>query len=446
MASEMVQSISVAMDTTSYKAMSGVKVTKISIQPENLQTIAVTQNSTSDVYFQITPKQNSFLNGMNSYMSFTYTYTGTAAVTGATLENANGSSNFISALEVTAGSTSLEMISNYNVLAATLDDFQTKDRGATLCSILQDKDITAIKRGFPRPIAAFGNTGFTDERRICVPLISSVIGCMAEKYLPIGGRDIGLRVRLTMADPVIALKLVGADTTIGYTLKDVTLEMEYLEVAPSIYQTLASETGDGIFKISGVGISNFSNTGLVGTTQQNMLIPARYSSVRNFLTVNRPQFNLNNKWANTIGSRTRDNINSYLYRIGGISYPSMAVSVDAFTGAECLTEVIKTFHAHADLNMNICFNRDDFVRNVAAAPTAATTNTAESVGTFVMGIDFEESGFSSSQMSGISTVGGNVFLELTYAAASTATQFDTFCFYDQIIEINSSTGEVSISR
>jgi hypothetical protein len=120
----------------------------------------------------------------------------------------------------------------------------------------------------------------------------------------------------------------------------------------------------------------------------------------------------------------------------------MSVSVDAFTGAECLTEVIKTFHAHADLNMNVCFNRDDFVRNITTAPTA----TAETLGAFVMGIDFEESGFSANQMSGISTLGGNVFLELTYSQASTATQFDTFCFYDQIIEINSQTGEVSISR
>jgi hypothetical protein len=121
----------------------------------------------------------------------------------------------------------------------------------------------------------------------------------------------------------------------------------------------------------------------------------------------------------------------------------MSVSVDAFTGAECLTEVIKTFHAHADLNMNVCFNRDDFVRN-ATAPVSTTT--AEVAGSFVMGIDFEESGFSANQMSGISTLGGNVFLELTYSQASTATQFDTFCFYDQIIEINSQTGEVSISR
>jgi hypothetical protein len=126
----------------------------------------------------------------------------------------------------------------------------------------------------------------------------------------------------------------------------------------------------------------------------------------------------------------------------------MSVSVDSFTGAECLTEVLKTFHGHADLNMNICFNRDDFVRN-AVAPALAVGTTlavAESAGTFVMGVDFEESGFTASQMSGISTIGGNTFLEITYALPSVATQFDTFCFYDQIIEVNFSTGEVSVSR
>ena len=149
MASEMTQAISVAMDTTSYnKAMSGVKVSKISIQPENLQTISVMQNNTTDCYFQITPKLNSFLNGMNSYMSFTYTYNGTSPVAAASLENCNGSNNFISALEITAGNVILESISNYNVLAATMDDFQSKDRGHTLCSILQDKDTANIKRGF----------------------------------------------------------------------------------------------------------------------------------------------------------------------------------------------------------------------------------------------------------------------------------------------------------
>ncbi len=437
----MTQSISVHMDTSNYKAMSGVKVTKMSIQPENLQTISVTQNSTTDVYFQINNKPNSFLNGMNSYMSYTYTYTGTTATAGASLENCNGSSNFIQTLEVTAGSTSLEMISNYNVLSATLDDFQSGDRCKSLCSILQDKSITENKRGLTR-IVAPGGVGFTEERRVCVPLLSSTIGCLAEKYLPVGGKDMGLRVRMTMADPVIALKLSGvADAPVGYTLRDVTLELEYLEVAPSIYQSLAAES-EGIFKVSGVGIANFSNTGISGVTMQNFLIPARYSSVRNFLTVNRLQTVLTNKLANSTGNRTRDNINSYLYRIGGISYPSMSVSVDAFTGAECLTEVIKTFHGHADLNMNVCFNRDEFVRN-AVAPTGAI---AESAGTFVMGVDFEEAGFTASQMSGISTIGGNTFLELTYANPSVATQFDTFCFYDQIIEINSATGEVSISR
>ena len=144
MASEMTQAISVPMDLT-YKAMSGVRVTKLSVQPENLQTIAVTQGNTTDVYWAINSKPNSFLNGMNSYLSYTYTYTGTTAVAGALLENCNGSSNFVSVLEVTAGSTSLEMISNYGVLAATLDDFQSKDRGFSLGSILQDKDTANIK-------------------------------------------------------------------------------------------------------------------------------------------------------------------------------------------------------------------------------------------------------------------------------------------------------------
>jgi hypothetical protein len=279
----MTQSISVHMDTSSYKAMSGVRVTKMSIQPENLQTISVTQNSTTDVYFAINNKPNSFLNGMNSYLSYTYTYNGTSPNTGAILENCNGSSNFIQNLEITAGSVSLEMISNYNVLAATLDDFQSVDRCRSLCSILQDKSIistdTAGKRGFQRSVAT-GGAGFTEERRICVPLLSSTIGCLAEKYLPVGGKDIGLRVRMTMADPVIALKLTHtADIPVGYTLRDVTLELEYLEVAPSVYQALASES-DGIFKVTqpveeGQGLLHFMRIPPSGNSRLRDFSPLR---------------------------------------------------------------------------------------------------------------------------------------------------------------------------
>jgi hypothetical protein len=433
MASEMNQAISVAMDVTKYKAMSGLKIHKHSIQPENRVSIAMTKGNTSDLYFALHARPNSFINGMNTHLSYNYSYVGTTPLAAAFVENCNGSPNFIRTLETLAGSTSLELINNYNVLAATLDDISSAERGKTLGSILQDKSTTAIKRGNARSVIAAAAEGFS-PRRVCIPLISSVVGVNSEVYLPVG-RDIGLRLRLTMEDPAIALHVSGVTTGItnlGYELTDITLEVEYIEVPPSIYNTLANEA-EGVFKISGVGISNFTNNVSAGANSQSLLIPARYSSVRNFLTVNRLQTVVNNEYKNSLGGRTRDNITSYSYRISGTPYPNLPVVCDGTTSAEALTEVIKSFHGHGDLSMNVCFDRTDFVRNGED-------------GAFMIGIDFEEAGFSAQQMSGINTTSGNVFLELGYSSASSASVFDSYCFYDQIIEINSQTGEVSISR
>mgnify|MGYP000200126478 CR=1 FL=1 len=226
--SEMVQAISTSMDLTQYKAMSsGLKIHKHSLQPENRTELRMNRGENSDLYFAIHARPNSFINGQNTHLSYNYAYTGTSAEA-TTAENCNGTSNFIRGLETLAGSTSLENLQNYNVLSATLDDISSAERGKTLGSILQDKSTTAIKRGFARSVsgAVGAKIDAHTPRRVCVPLLSSVIGVNAENYFPVG-RDVGLRLRLTFDDPVNCLQLSKAvsGTGIGYILTDITLEI-----------------------------------------------------------------------------------------------------------------------------------------------------------------------------------------------------------------------------
>ena len=456
MASELNQAISPPMDITTYKSMAGCKISRCSIQPENRVELGLTSGSTSDLYFAINSRPNSFINGMNSYMNFTYNLAGSAATVGAKVALANGSpSSLIRTLEVLAGSTSLELISSYNVVAAIVEDFAAADRSKTMGTILSDKSATDIKTGFARDIGAAATDGFTQDRRVCLSLLSSSIGSLAERYFPVG-KDVGLRVRMTMEDPNICLVAtdqgVAATGVLCYTLKDITLEIEYIEVPPQIYNGIASESGN-VFKVCGTGISSYATTIGAGGAAQSILIPARYSSVRNLFTSVRRQDYTNSKYCNSVGARCRDNISSYVYRVSGVNYPQLPVSVDSFTGAEVFTELSKCWAAHAALDLNVVFNSAQFVDCVPVANPIVTTAarlSGQTQGSFLMGITFEEAGFSSSQMSGISTVGGNVFLDVSYAnlpaTGCQATIFDTFCFYDNIIEINHATGEVSVSR
>jgi hypothetical protein len=442
MASELNQAISTPMDVCSFKAMSGVKISRVSIQPENRSEVSVGTGGGGDLYFSFPSRPDSFLNGMNSYLSFTYTFEGTTGAEANTrMWWANGNpASVISVLETTANATQIEMISDYNVLANLVDDFQGRDRTQTLGSILQDKSQTVVKEGFRRNPNA-GQEGVLIERRVCIPLLSFACSTLADKYIPMG-RDIGLRLRLGLADPLLAISAVVADANLAgfspaYRLKDITYEAEYLTVPSNVYQSLLNEA-DGTFKVSGTGIGSFSVSGSAGQGQQTLLIPARYSSVRNFFTTNRMGTILTNKRANSVGSRCRDNITSYSYRISGQNYPNLPVSCDAFTSAECLTEVIKCWSGHADLGMNVSFTNTNFVENAG---------TGDIQGSFVVGLQFEESNFSALQMSGINTTSGSTFLEVGYASGQTssATVFNTFAFYDTIMEITQN-GDVIVSK
>lgn len=427
MASELNSAISSPMDLCNFKPMSGAQINRISIQPENRTDVALVQGNSCDLYWSIPSRPNAFLNAMGSYLSFTYSFEGSVLGAGETVSISNGNpSSFFSNLETSCGSTICESIFDYGVLASLVDDFQMNDRGKTLGSILQDKDTVNFKRGYARPAAQIAQ-----DRRVCVPLLSMMCGTLADKYIPVG-KDIGLRLRLTCADPLIAL-VSNAAGVLGYRLKDITYEAEYVDVPSNIYQGILNEA-DGIFKVSGTGIASFGVNGTGGNTAASLLIPARYSSVRNFFTVNRTAANLIAKPENSVGSRCRDNISSYQYRISGQAYPNLPIVADGFTSAETMVEVLKCWSAHHDNYISVVFDRDSFVHNTGTGAQ----------GSFVMGINLEEFG-QPAQMGGKNTSSGNTFLDLTYSAGSTATVFTTFCFYDCIVEITAN-GEVVVSK
>jgi len=464
MASELNQAISPPMDSTQYKAMSGAKISRCSIQPENKTEIALTSGQMSDVYFAIPSRPNCFINPQNTYLSFTYNLTGTTATAG-TVSVANGAgSSFIRTMEVLCGSTSVELINSYNVIAAVCDDFQPQDRGRTIGAILGDKHESqgAIKQGKERDVTVAAAGGLPaaalQDRRICVPLLSCMLGTLSEKYVPVG-RDTGMRLRLTLEDPIVALvataAVAGADfanSTMGYKLSDITIEVEMIELPGQMYSALANECGN-VFKICGTSIGSFAVTTPAGGQAQSIMIPARYSSVRNIFTTVRRQDYLTNKYVNTVGGRIRDFISTYVYRVSGVNYPNLPVASDGFTGAEVFSEVAKCWSAHASLDLNVVFNSTQF--NISGTDAILTVdanraNTAQMRGSFLMGVSFEESGFSSAQMSGINTTSGNTFFDISYsglpATGCQATIFDSFVFYDTIIEINNITGEVTVSR
>jgi len=409
------------MDLTEYRNMGGGKSRRVTINPENTQGFSLSGSETKEVFFQYPASRNAMINGQNSYLSFTIKCEGVDADDFAL---ANGSpSSLLESLQLDVNSTTVEQINDYNVFAGIIEDFQPLGRSINLNSILHGAGATA-KIG--RTIEGDNTVGI----RVSVPLYSAVVGTMAQTHVPAVD---GMRLKLTFAQPDYAMvEVAGTATANVYQLSDISIEADYIDVLPQVMSQIVAESG-GILKAHGTGCGGFQTT-MTANTQNTLLIPARYSSLKNFFTV----FRLSTAFAtdkNTTGGRVQPNLKQYTYRIEGKSYPSTPVSCLG-GGGEAMAEVVKCFHALHSTQMDCVFKADDY-----------KNETLSNTGAFVMGLDFEHEGGSNSIISGMDTLNSNTFLELQGDGGDIlASTVNTFALHDLIVEFNMMDGTVNVSK
>jgi hypothetical protein len=454
--------ITQAMDLTEYRNMGGGKSRRVSINPENTQSVSLTGSETKEVYFAYPSSSSAMINGQNSYLTFTI------KVAGASVDDdfsmANGSpSSLIESLQLDIGSTTVELINDYNVFAGIVEDFQPLSRASNLGSILHGSKTpvyasTSTSTSTPSG-ASFDATptlanltitttttsttvssGYKKGRtipgddavgiRVAIPLYSAVLGTMAQTHCPAVD---GMRLRITFAQPNYGMvKEAGTSTSNVYQLSDISIEADYIDVLPQVYQQIVMESG-GVLKCHGTGVGGFQTTMTAGT-QNTLLIPARYSSLKNYFTVFRLSGAFDDE-QNTIGARVQPNLKQYQYRIEGKSYPSTAVSALG-GGGEVMAEVVKCFHALHSTQLDCVFDADDY-----------KTESLSTTGAFVMGLDFEHEGGSSSIITGMDTLNSNTFLELQGDGSDLlASTVNTFALHDLIVEFNMMDGTVNVSK
>lgn len=454
MASEM--AITSMLDLTSFKAMGAAKSRRVTVNPETNATFT-SSASTTDVYFSLPSGKFSFINGQNSYIVMDVKAKFTSADTTAPAVGfANGSaSSLIRSMEVQLQSQSVELTDKYNVFAALVEDFQPIGRSGTVMNILAGgpnaadgsvankvKNSTNLSCTSTTPFGAqvasvaAAYTGAT--YRIAIPLYSSVIGTLQQQVMPAAD---GIRLRLTFesSDVPILWGGGGGMTANTYDISRLALEMDYLDVAPEVHSQLVNEAG-GVLRQHGSAVANFGTTIPASGTQQSILIPARFSSLKNFFTVFRVSSNVTAAAKNSTGDRIQPNLVDYVYRIDGRNYP--AVNVICGIGAvplagESFMELCKCFHALHSAQFDCVFDGANYIDLVGTAST----------GSFAIGIDMEQDQAGKVVISGMDTNSSNTYLDLNQnSALSAACNCDTFAIYDLIIEYDASSGALSFSK
>jgi hypothetical protein len=239
--------------------------------------------------------------------------------------------------------------------------------------------------------------------------------------------------------------------------------MDYLDVVPEVYHQLVAESG-GVLRQHGSACANFGTTLAALTTFSSILIPARYSSLKNLLTVFRNSVSTTSQQANSCGDRIYPLNNDYVYRIDGRNYPSVNVRCGASgscLAGESMMEVIKCFHslhsAQFDLVFGINEYRAQYDATKYSSPTLGTGAGAWKVsvagdcgtivGSYVIGLEMEQDQAGKAVISGMDTNSSNTYLDMNYTTGNTLPFIaDTFAIYDLIIEYDTSSGVISFSK
>jgi len=367
-------------------------------------------------------RRGQFLNQKMSYLKFRVT--NTSAITAsevtagkqATIAPDYSVSSLISRLELYHGSNLLEQIHEYGLLHTLWTDMTgCGDAHLTTGNVLEGMG-TTNRVGEDIPV----NT----SRVYAIPLLSGIIGCMQNKYLPTGDMSAGdLRVEITLANTNDGVTTSLTNTVAAaktWKVSDVELMLEYVELNSSAAQMISSQNAGG-YAISFDSFANYASTVAAGKNA-NILIPARYSSLKTLFTIFRLQDDINKPGKKTISARANPitDDGQWYYSIGGKNVPSTPVK----SNTEAYAEMSKAIHAFGAVDHTSMIQR--------------STWTADS-GTYVIASDLETLAHKSKLTeSGINTLSANTHLIMQFGGTNglaAAVRVDTFAHYDAILLI-----------
>lgn len=434
--SEIGLNISKMMDLTSYKKSGAhFKQRKVSVNPSNLSAY-VSSSSTQDLYFDCPSSRNSMINGAESYLSFNITCSANYT-TNPNMSLCNGSgSSVIRSLETTAQNQQLEVINQYNVFAAVLEDLYASSYRATLGTFNGNSGV--IKTG----VVLNGATGLDGKViRVSIPLYSGIAGQFQNQFMPAVD---GLRLKFTLdsTENAIVFDTVTGVTNAVYKLSNISLKMVYLDASQDMMDMLYKE-GAGVLKIHGTSISNFQTT-LQASSVNSLLIPSRFSSLKSLINVFRLSSNLASPALfNSTGGRYQPKLSRVNYNINGSNvYPSdilVNTTTDAtgqYYGGEVINELALLFSTiGSTTGFQAVFNQDEFMSTAGTGKTDA----------FILASNFEENSSSQGVVSGINTNSSNIYLNLTHVAPPVGAVCDSFALYDLIVNI-SQAGEITLAK
>ena len=243
---------------------------------------------------------------------------------------------------------------------------------------------------------------------VCVPIMSPVVGVLAESDLPVWAID-DLRLELTLASVTNAFYSAGAPTI---TYSDVSFEMEFTELSNDGMNLVSQYIDDDIVLHANSFRSYTGTIAANSTGQQTHLINAKYSSLKTIYTLY--QNYTNTQGAYSTNSRVK-NIDSYQLRVGSALVPSKPLTTTQ--------EMFLSSQLAVHNTMSSMLSRGSTNKSRYSVAHGSNTGNSSYKNDFYIAVKLDNLTEDALLLSGINTIGENAFSEVNINPASAESLF-----------------------
>jgi len=281
---------------------------------------------------------------------------------------------FINRLDVFGndGSILLETIQQYNVLYNYMLDFQMNVGSSTgLSAMLGTSPVINVAPRNGTSVAASGRI------TICLPILSGVVGTLADKCLPLGKLASDIRLEFTLDSVVNSVVYAAQAGTTGWSIISAEIEAQIIELSDEAQSMVNSTISpESPIYLHGSSFRHYVGS-LTGVGQFSCLISARFASLKTLIVLPRRSQELNSQISYTLSSRINP-MSSYWFRIGSSIVPQKMVDLyNTNTNggyAQAFAEVMKSWHSlnHCEYGTTITST----IYNTADTPIAVENITS----------------------------------------------------------------------
>ncbi len=384
-------------------------------------------NSGSNNKILIPVQADGFIDTSKGYLFFKLTNNATSAANAGIKLDGNAAC-VIDKLEIAVAGSSgkVETIDRYNIYHLMDQDWNSSINDLTFSQAVYGGGapaLEAISQG-----AAVAEAG---SHHFCVKLKGAFLESYYNKALPQGMPL--FTIEITLASGIQALIAQNADLAVNtYTLDEVRYYAPtYMILDEQIMSSYAQQISSSATMFVGQSVGTIINSVAAQTGKQTLQINSSYKSLNGLVTLMRPAGNLNNKVKNVLTAFNLTQVGSYLYRIGGVQYPSDEIDYSATNSGRAYMEASKVWAKHGKtMAVSSCITLTRF-----KAADAAGNN----VGSGQMAVDLKRFNDERLVNLGLDTSGTGApsTIEINFSGGQPAAQdVTTYALYDKVFILN----------